>query len=49
MTFVLGAVLFLLGSFFGMLTMAFANALPKQTATTQEELITQLRLVVDES
>lgn len=48
MSFVLGAVLFLLGGFFGMLIMAFAQALPRQTAQTQDDLITQLRLVVDD-
>lgn len=48
MSFVLGAVLFLLGGFFGMLIMAFAQALPRQTAQTQDDLIAQLRLVVDD-
>lgn len=46
MTFILGAVLFLLGGFFGMLIMAFAMTLPKQLQETQDALITQLRLVV---
>ena len=49
MTFILGAILFLLGGFFGMLLMAFATALPRATAQKQEELIAQLRLVTDES
>ena len=48
MSFVLGAVLFLLGGFFGMLTMAFALALPRQTAEQHEALVSQLRLVVDD-
>ena len=48
MSFVLGAVLFLLGGFFGMLVMAFAQALPRETAKTQDDLIAQLRLVVDD-
>ena len=49
MTFLLGAVIFLLGNFSGMLVMAFANALPRETAKKQDELIAQLRLVSDES
>lgn len=49
MTFVLGAVLFLLGAFMGMLVMAFATALPRSTAQKQDELVAQLRLVTDES
>jgi len=47
MTFILGAVLFLLGAFLGMLTMAFAQILPRQTQEKQDALIAQLRLVVD--
>jgi hypothetical protein len=46
MTFILGAVLFLLGGFFGMLIMAFATALPRQLQRQQEALVTQLRVVV---
>ena len=48
MTFILGAVLFLLGGFFGMLTMAFALTLPRQTQEQHEALVAQLRLVVDD-
>lgn len=48
MTFILGAVLFLLGGFFGMLIMAFAQALPRQIQEQQDALVTQLRLVVDD-
>jgi hypothetical protein len=46
MTFILGAVLFLLGSFFGMLIMAFATALPRRVEQKQDALVTQLRVVV---
>lgn len=46
MTFILGAVLFLLGAFFGMLIMAFASALPRRVEQQQEALVTQLRVVV---
>jgi hypothetical protein len=48
MIFVLGAISFLLGGFFGMLIMAFAQTLPRQTQETQDALIAQLRLVVDD-
>ena len=48
MTFILGAVLFLLGGFFGMLTMAFAQTLPRQLQEQQEALVGQLRLVVED-
>jgi hypothetical protein len=48
MSFVLGAVLFLLGGFFGMLVMAFAQSLPRQIQEQQDALISQLRLVVDD-
>jgi hypothetical protein len=48
MSFVLGGVLFLLGGFFGMLIMAFAQALPRQTQQQQDALVAQLRLVVDD-
>ena len=48
MTFILGAVLFLLGGFFGMLIMAFAQALPRQIQQKQDALVAQLRLVVDD-
>ena len=48
MTFIFGAVLFLLGGFFGMLIMAFALTLPRQTAEQHEALVSQLRLVVDD-
>jgi hypothetical protein len=46
MTFILGAVLFLLGGFFGMLIMAFAQSLPRQIQQQQDALVAQLRLVV---
>jgi hypothetical protein len=46
MTFILGSVLFLLGGFFGMLIMAFAQSLPRQIQEQQDALIAQLRLVV---
>ena len=46
MSFVLGAVLFLLGGFFGMLIMAFAQSLPRQIQEQQDALVAQLRLVV---
>jgi hypothetical protein len=46
MTFILGAVLFLLGGFFGMLIMAFAQSLPRQVQEQQDALVAQLRLVV---
>jgi hypothetical protein len=46
MTFILGSVLFLLGGFFGMLVMAFAQSLPRQTQEQQDALVAQLRLVV---
>jgi hypothetical protein len=49
MTFVFGSVLFLLGGFFGMLVMSFATALPRQMQEQQEELVSQLRLVVDDN
>jgi hypothetical protein len=45
MTFILGTVLFLLGAFLGMLTMAFAQTLPRQVQEQQEALVAQLRLV----
>ena len=48
MSFVLGAVLFLLGGFFGMLIMAFAQSLPRQIQEQQDALVAQLRLVVDD-
>jgi hypothetical protein len=48
MSFVLGSVLFLLGGFFGMLIMAFAQSLPRQIQEQQDALISQLRLVVDD-
>jgi hypothetical protein len=48
MTFIFGAVLFLLGGFFGMLIMAFAQSLPRQIQEKQDALIAQLRLVVDD-
>ena len=48
MSFVLGAVLFLLGAFFGMLIMAFATALPRRVEEKQDALITQLRVVVND-
>ena len=47
MTFILGAVLFLLGGFFGMLIMAFAQSLPRQIQEQQDALVAQLRLVVE--
>ena len=45
MTFILGSVLFILGSFFGMLIMAFASALPRRVEEKQDALIAQLRVV----
>jgi hypothetical protein len=48
MTFILGSVLFLLGSFFGMLIMAFASALPRRVEEKQDALVTQLRVVVSD-
>jgi hypothetical protein len=48
MTFILGAVLFLLGGFFGMLVMAFAQSLPRQIQEQQDALVAQLRLVVED-
>jgi hypothetical protein len=48
MSFVLGAVLFLLGGFFGMLVMAFAQSLPRQLQEQHNALVAQLRLVVDD-
>jgi len=48
MTFILGTVLFLLGAFFGMLIMAFAQTLPRQLQEQQEALVSQLRLVVED-
>lgn len=48
MTFILGAVLFLLGGFFGMLIMAFAQSLPRQIQEQQDALVAQLRLVVND-
>jgi hypothetical protein len=48
MSFVLGAVLFLLGGFFGMLVMAFAQSLPRQIQEQQDALVAQLRLVVSD-
>jgi hypothetical protein len=48
MTFILGAVLFLLGGFLGMLTMAFANSIPRQIQQQQDDLVAQLRLVVED-
>jgi hypothetical protein len=48
MTFILGAVLFLLGGFFGMLVMAFAQSLPRQIQEQHDTLVAQLRLVVDD-
>jgi hypothetical protein len=48
MTFILGAVLFLLGGFFGMLIMAFAQSLPRQVQEQQDALVAQLRLVVED-
>ena len=46
MSFILGSVLFLLGGFFGMLIMAFAQTLPRQVQEQQDALVSQLRLVV---
>ncbi len=48
MSFVLGAVLFLLGGFFGMLVMAFAQSLPRQIQEQHNALVAQLRLVADD-
>ena len=48
MSFVLGAVLFLLGGFFGMQIMAFAQSLPRQLQEQQDALVAELRLVVDD-
>jgi hypothetical protein len=48
MSFVLGAVLFLLGGFFGMLVMAFAQSLPRQIQEQHDALVAQLRLVLDD-
>jgi hypothetical protein len=48
MSFILGAVLFLLGGFFGMLVMAFAQSLPRQIQEQQDALVAQLRLVVED-
>jgi hypothetical protein len=48
MSFVLGAVLFLLGGFFGMLTMAFAQSLPRQIQEQHDALVADLRLVLDD-
>jgi hypothetical protein len=48
MTFIFGAVLFLLGGFFGMLVMAFAQSLPRQIQEQQDALVAQLRLVVED-
>ena len=48
MSFVLGAVLFLLGGFYGMLIMAFAQSLPRQIQEQQDALVAQLRLVVSD-
>jgi hypothetical protein len=48
MTFILGSVLFLLGGFFGMLVMAFAQSLPRKIEEQQNELVSQLRLVVND-
>jgi hypothetical protein len=48
MSFVLGAVLFLLGGFFGMLIMAFAQSLPRQIQEQHDSFVSQLRLVVDD-
>lgn len=48
MTFILGSVLFLLGGFFGMLIMAFAQSLPLQIQQQQDALVAQLRLVVED-
>jgi hypothetical protein len=48
MTFIFGSVLFLLGGFFGMLIMAFAQTLPRQVQEQQDALVAQLRLVVSD-
>jgi hypothetical protein len=48
MTFILGSILFLLGGFFGMLIMAFAQTLPRQVQEQQDALVAQLRLVVED-
>lgn len=48
MTLILGSVLFLLGGFFGMLIMAFAQSLPRKIEEQHNELVSQLRLVVDD-
>jgi hypothetical protein len=48
MTFVFGSVLFLLGGFFGMLIMAFAQSLPRQIQEQQDALVAKLRLVVED-
>ena len=48
MTFIFGAVLFLLGGFFGMLIMAFAQSLPRQIQQQQDALVAQLRVVVND-
>jgi hypothetical protein len=48
MSFILGTVLFLLGGFFGMLIMAFAQSLPRQIQQQQDALVAQLRLVVED-
>jgi hypothetical protein len=48
MSFVMGAVLFLLGGFFGMRIMAFAQSLPRQVQEQQDALVAQLRLVVQD-
>jgi len=48
MTFIFGSVLFLLGGFFGMLIMAFAQSLPRQIQEQHDELVSQLRLVVED-
>lgn len=48
MSFILGAVLFLLGGFFGMLIMAFAQSLPRHIQEQQDALVAQLRLVVED-
>jgi hypothetical protein len=48
MSFLLGSIFFLLGGFFGMLVMAFANTLPRQIQEQQDALVAQLRLVVED-
>jgi hypothetical protein len=48
MTFIFGSVLFLLGGFFGMLIMAFAQSLPRQIQEQHDELVSRLRLVVED-